>query len=208
MRIRCFLIDSTEEVEASLRRYHLDYEKKDPCPLPGRARHSASVSIGREPVVRDEQGYICNSVRNQVPHDDPRWPTQCECGYVFREEDEWRKDSDLIYRRADTGEAFPLRSAPAGAMWYAPWLDDLYTPQGEHNLMVMTPGGEWCVDGQASNCTMKEDFNQKQHHCWVRSGTPPDVTAGKDGPTCSAGAGSIQCREYHGFLRNGYLEDA
>lgn len=29
----------------------------------------------------------------------------------------------------------------------------------------------------------------------------------KDGNTCGAGAGSIAQKRYHGFLRNGYLED-
>jgi hypothetical protein len=69
--------------------------------------------------------------------------------------------------------------------------------------MVMLPNGiEWMIDGQASNCTRPNE----DHFCWVRTGEPPNVTVGKDGNTCAAGAGSIQARDYHGFLRNGYLE--
>jgi hypothetical protein len=157
--------------------------------------------------VRDEHGSICNGLKKKTPHDDPRWPTTCTCGYTFREEDEWQRNVDQIYRRVDTGEEMTLPDAPAGAMWYAPWLDQFHTPQGPHNLIVKTPGGEWAIDSQSSNCGLQEDRKQEQHHCWVRSGTPPDVNVDKDGKTCSAGAGSIQCGSYHGFLRHGWLEE-
>lgn len=69
-------------------------------------------------------------------------------------------------------------------------------------LSVMTPGGVWRIDSRASNCTMPYDY---EHRCWVRHGTPPLVTVDKDGNTCAAGAGSIQCGDYHGFLRDGKL---
>lgn len=208
-RIRCFLIKATPEVEVYLRRYRLSQKDvlEAKCPDPY-GYHTASVLIGREPAQYDEQGYICNGIgkKNAVPHDDPRWPTRCACGYTFQEEDEWQKDVHQIYRREDTGEEYILRNVPPGAMWEAWWLDSMHKPQGPHNLMVKTPGGEWAIDSQASNCTLKEDYKQEKHHCWVRTGTPPNVTVGKDGPTCSAGAGSIQCGSYHGFLRNGWLE--
>ncbi len=208
-RIRCFLLEPTERVRVKLRRY-ASSEKAGPCPdYPGKySYHTISVPYQEEPVERDTKGYITNGVGPTLPHDDARWPKECACGYTFREEDEWQHFSEQVYRRADTSEELTLRDAPAGAMWHAPWLDTMYVPQGEHNLMVKTPGGEWAVDSQANNCTMKDDYKQELHHCWVRTGTPPDVTAGKlGGATCSAGAGSIQCGSYHGFLRSGYLED-
>lgn len=68
-------------------------------------------------------------------------------------------------------------------------------------LHVICPNGEhWNIDGRASNCTMPKD---KEHRCWVRTGEPPNITVGKGGHTCSAGAGSIHAGNYHGFLRNG-----
>lgn len=42
-----------------------------------------------------------------------------------------------------------------------------------------------------------------EHRCWIRHGEPPLITVDKNGLTCAAGAGSIQCRDYHGFLRDG-----
>ncbi len=208
MRIRCFFLEPTDRVRVSLRRYANEKDRGN-CPLyPGKwSYHTTLVAIGEEPIERDDRGYISNGLKAPEPHDDPRWPTQCQCGYAFQEDDEWQRFTEQIYRRTDTDEEMTIRDAPAGAMWYAPWLDDMYVPQGPHCLMVKTPGGEWNVDGCANNCTMKDDWKQEQHHCWVRSGEPPNITAGKDGPTCSAGAGSIQCGHYHGFLRNGWLED-
>lgn len=206
-RIRCFMLEATDRVLVKLRRY----SKEQTCPLPGCGGfHQAAMRIEDEPAEFDAgyPGVISNSGEPVAPHDDPRWPRACACGYTFQEEDVWQRFTELIYRRVDTGEETTLRDAPPGAMWEAPWLDEMFVPQGPHNLEVMTPGGIWAIDGRANNCTMPEDHRQEKHHCWVRSGTPPDVTAGKnDGPTCQAGAGSILCGSYHGFLRNGYLED-
>lgn len=69
-------------------------------------------------------------------------------------------------------------------------------------LTVKTPGGRWVIDSRASNCGSPYDYN---HRCWIRQGVPPHITVDKNGPTCSAGAGSIQCGDYHGFLQNGAL---
>lgn len=205
-RIQCFFLHPTGRVSVKLRRYG---HQSNPCPLyPGKySYHNAMQFIEEEPEEHNEQGYVSNDLKATLSHDDPRWPVQCACGYVFQEGDEWQRFSEAIYRRTDTGEEMTIRDAPPGAMWYAWWLDEFYVPQGPHCLMVKTPGGEWCIDSQANNCTIPDDRRQEQHHCWVRTGEPPNVTAGKGGPTCSAGAGSIQCGSYHGFLRNGYLED-
>ena len=109
-----------------------------------------------------------------------------------------------LYATAD-GKRYILNDAPAGAMYYAPWLEDMgwKGPDGKC-LIVVTPGGSWVVDSMASNCTKREDT---VHRCWVRHGTPPLITVDKNGLTCGAGAGSIQSGKYHGFLRNGFLEE-
>lgn len=123
------------------------------------------------------------------------------------------------WRRLGEKRWLKLDSLPVGAMWFAPWMDDLYKPQLEHVLVVKTPGGDWCIDGEANNCTMpnkpidgsKNRYKryQEDHHCWIIHGTPPEITVDKDGTTCGAGAGSIgQGNRYHGFLRNGHLVDA
>lgn len=73
---------------------------------------------------------------------------------------------------------------------------------GWHLHVVLPNGHPWDVDGRASNCDRRDD---RTHRCWVRDGIPPNVTAGKGGNTCSAGAGSILAGDYHGFLRSGVL---
>lgn len=120
--------------------------------------------------------------------------------------------SNGLYRRADTGETTTLAAAPVGAMWDASWYREqakdgvnprlFWAPVEGVNLIVKTPGGDWYVDGRASNC----DQPDRPHRCWVRHGTAPDITVDKNGDTCGAGAGSIQQGSYHGFLRNGWLE--
>lgn len=73
---------------------------------------------------------------------------------------------------------------------------------GPHLIVICPNGGTWNVDSRASNCTMPYDY---EHRCWIRHGIPPNVTVDKNGNTCQAGAGSIKCGDYHGFLRNGVL---
>lgn len=203
-RIRCFFLEHTGRVQVYLRRYQSSLNHTE-CPDHG--YHDAQTSLGEEPEERSERGYISNGTKSMLPHDDPRWPIACSCGYTFQEHDHWQRNVDSLYQRTDTQEETTIRNAPVGAMWDAWWMNDFCQPQGKHNLAVKTPGGDWMIDSQASNCTMKDDRMQEHHHCWVRTGEPPDVTAGKDGVTCGAGAGSIQCGSYHGFLRGGWLED-
>jgi hypothetical protein len=136
---------------------------------------------------------------------DPSWPTHCACGYEFEENDARQVFRESIWERQDTGEEVTLRDAPVGAMWNAYWLNDVkgYIGPDGQSLYVKTPGGDWCIDGIASNCTRRED---RVHKCWVRHGDAPNITVDKNGDTCAAGAGSIICGSYHGFLRGGFLE--
>jgi hypothetical protein len=75
---------------------------------------------------------------------------------------------------------------------------------GRHLMVVLPNGISWDVDSRASNCDKQDDTT---HRCWVRKGNPETepVTAGKDGPTCTAGAGSIASGDYHGYLQAGIL---
>lgn len=114
------------------------------------------------------------------------------------------------FRNLETGEVL-VAPLPPGAMWYA---SESYSegvgnpgPDGRH-LYVMTPGGMWGIDGSAANCTRPTE--RKQHHCWVRHGEPPNVTIDKNGETCGCGCSigvPYPDMKYHGFLRNGYLEE-
>ena len=71
---------------------------------------------------------------------------------------------------------------------------------GRHLHAVCPNGCHWDIDSRASNCGLPGDT---EHRCWIRSGEPPNVNVDKNGRTCSAGAGSIVCSDYHGFLTAG-----
>lgn len=115
-----------------------------------------------------------------------------------------------IYRRADTGAETTLNDAPPGAIWRATWyegeeLHDRVVGQDGQSWCCKMPGGRtWLIDSRASNCGLPDDDT---HNCWIRHGVAPNFTVDKNGPTCSAGAGSIVVPGWHGFLRNGVLEE-
>lgn len=187
-RIKCFLIEKTDDRYSEL----VLIEPGD-CVEAGRY-HSARVEIG-----------FMGKDAAMPERSDPRWPKCCDrCKKEFGPESRRSMSMEVnFWRRVDTGEVKKLNEFPAGAMWYADWMGKFYNGPDGHVLIVRTPGGEWNVDSRASNCTMKTDDT---HKCWVRHGTAPEITVDKNGHTCAAGAGSILCGDYHGFLRNGYLE--
>jgi hypothetical protein len=194
--IRCFLLQPIEgRARIWLRRY--GGACKGPYPY-----HNAKVLIAANGPGR------ASSAPTQEELADPRWPTKCEhCDHVFGAGEERQVFSRCLYRRSDTGEETTIEDAPVGAMWDATWLHDSpqYCGPDGRCLVVKTPGGEWMIDSRARNCTLPDDTS---HKCWIRHGEPPDLTVDKNGKTCDAGAGSIQCGSYHGFLRNGHLVPA
>lgn len=197
--IKCFLVTPTGDGVMYLRRYSAGPEVICTGPM----RYHDAMNLAFEvPITTDKDGYWSHLQDYKISHEDPRWPQSCTCGYVFKETDTWQYFHDRI--ETDGITRWPHRQLPVGAMWWASWMPkNMYWDNKEDdNLMVITPGGEWCIDSRASNCTMKED---RLHRCWVRHGTPPDIHVDKGGQTCAAGAGSIQCGDYHGFLHHGSL---
>lgn len=193
--IRCFFLEPVEPVRTRrwLRRY--SHAK---CTGPY-SYHNAELLIGDIDGKVDEE-------RDAPPADETRWPEKCTCGYVFTGDDARQLFTEHLFRRADTGEVTTLREAPAGAMWFAPWFGDYPAyrgPDGKTLVVRLPPDGhDWIVDSRASNCTLPKD---DVHKCWIRHGTPPNITVDKRGVTCSAGAGSIKTPKWHGFLQNGVL---
>jgi hypothetical protein len=211
-----YWLEATDLVSVGLRRYRSSGGAGFTCED---GYHSALVFTGEAPAVFnnvDEFDRRTIAPRPATPHDDAAWPTHCQCGYEFVEDDEWQDWQELIYQRSDTGERFTLRSkqaydiggfpaAPPGACWDAWWMPGNWRGPDGIALMVRCPNGsDWHVDGRASNCGRPDD---KVHKCWVRHGDPraANVTVDKDGDTCAAGAGSIQAGDYHGFLQAGVL---
>ena len=187
--VACFWVDPTGEGVVTLRRFTLD---RDDCP--GDVRyHNAGVDLGeRRPQVRVNGDHGHDHWQHGPEPDeyagDSRWPTVCAaCPYVFDDrEDRWQVRVEQLYRRADGGEEYTLRTVPPGAMWDAwwyPWKGD----DGRSLCVALPPDGGldyWAVDGPSTDGGR-----------WTRTGVPPLVTANP----------SILTPRYHGFLRDGEL---
>lgn len=191
--IKCFLLKPTGFAARSLRRY----AGGSTCPGPA-GYHNAYAPLGvvSTEVAKGSKAWARTVSGDRWPHDDIRWPKACECGYVFRERDEWQVFVENEYGRQDTGEVMTLRSAPHGAMYLAEWMaghgSSIYMKRraGLPHLFVKTPGGEWDVDGPSSN-----------GNGWSWEGDPPNVTARP-----SIGMSFEDGRwKYHAYLTAGVL---
>lgn len=205
-------------------------------------RQLGTPAVGDTPACQAKHGF-CNAMifldeieeelgepheggrRYRVSYDPKRFPwdafpTKCEnCGQEMdKPERQVFTDDVFVVKTGPIAELeFVRREAPVGAMWHVTHYADIPDWCGRDGiaLNVVTPGGEWHVDGPANNCTKPDDH---VHRCWVRRGDPRTgyVHVDKDSTiqeTCEAGAGSIWInkdgpRDWHGFLYRGYLIDA
>jgi len=190
-RIQCLFLEPIGKAQVSLRRY-CGFNKSDEVrKCPGKmSYHNASIPIGVIQWSEDE-----GMGADDFPHDDPQWPTHCECGYEFDEEDNWQQNRNRLYGRSDNGEFTTIGDSPLGSMWYADWMPKVWRGPDGRTLIVRTPGGDWPIDGPATN--------SKKVPGWTRSGEPPNITARP-----SIGMGEAGTPEYyHAWLTNGELVD-
>lgn len=185
----------SDQARLWLRRFE-DLNNKGSCPS-ARGYHEAMVDFGCQPLrprYDEANKLVCYDAYDDLgpPMDDPRWPTHCECGYQFTNQDHPQVYYDVLYKLPD-GTMTTLQDLPPGAMWDAPWLEPLALNQypDRVTLHVRLPNGaDWFVDGPASN----------NPHGWTRTGVLPAVTV----------QGSIMSHNkpaYHGFLNHGVLEE-
>lgn len=149
-----------------------------------------------------------------------RWPSKCDhCDAVVPADGEIHRQ---VFRRTLYAPALAggtPRELQVGDLYFATWgecdkhggkcvLHRWTNCDGRH-LHCILPDGDlhhgWNIDGRASNCTLPDDTT---HRCWRRHGDPEKgerVHVDKNGETCNAGAGSIQSRDFHGFLHNGEI---
>jgi hypothetical protein len=102
----------------------------------------------------------------------------------------------------------PSGELEPGCLYYDDCLpEDYYWDNlvGPHLHAILPNGNHWNIDSRASNCTLPEE---RTHRCWCRHGDAPNITVDKNGITCSAGAGSIQSGDYHGFLKAGEFTES
>jgi hypothetical protein len=202
MPVKCFFIESTGNAREETVR-----TENGVCRLTGAEYHRATQAFRTFAFVpnRTWPEFVADW------SDKSQWPDRCGCGHIFTSACRDSVGGAEEWKRLDTGEAKQsIAEFPVGAMWLAKWYRNIKTGlygwdwdnQTEPPLCVRTPGGDWIIDSRANNCTLP---NERTHRCWIRHGVPPQITVDKAGFTCNAGAGSIQCGSYHGFLQNGYL---
>jgi hypothetical protein len=237
MGIKVFWLEPTELERVWLRRYRSNSVytpegeriERPGCPLPQGYHDNSVLIVDAQPhtghgIASPEQ-LEHMGVYDAPSNDDPRWPLHCECGYEFGDDDKRQVFRGRLYSGALDGKLYTLSDAPIGAMWDASWHrsdghGEPWTGPDGISLVVKTPGGDWTVDSEASNCT-RTQWGPKEidgvthekvwlgrtHYCWIRHGDPRtgNVHVDKNGDTCAAGAGSILSGNYHGFLHNGEL---
>lgn len=167
----------------------------------GKGYHNALNELIRSPVKQDWG--LGGSVM-AYPHDDPRWPKQCDhCGLAVPTDGTVAVEYQVFHKNLyntesgnpEPGDLFYVYDDPDFGCDYG-WTNC----DGKHLNAILPNGRVWDIDGRASNCTL---LNDKTHRCWIRHGEPPLLTVDKKGHTCSAGMGSIAVGSYHGFLRDG-----
>lgn len=221
MPFKVFWLEPTEMERVWLRRYRSSKHASPGCPLPFGYHNKSTLLKDRADGLVE---YLDDEKDPDRPSDDsPYWPTHCDCGYAFQEEDPRQVFNMRLYRGAPDGQLYTLHDAPPGAMWDATWAHTypwMVGPDGISLHVKLPNGHDWNVDCEASNCTKSQwapvpgepntrKWQGRTHYCWVRHGDPRAgiVHVDKGGTTCAAGAGSIMSGNYHGFLHNSYLTD-
>lgn len=215
-RATCFMLEIAPKGRRSLRRF-VSYNQAAKCAGPS-SYHNALTAIDEidmplpETQPEDSIGRLAYQepvVKEDFPHDDPRWPRGCPCGYVFQEADNWQVFVDRLWTDTRTGKLVTLEEAEPGAMWNAYWLLPFYAGPDGRCLMTKLPNGhQWCIDGMATNCGLAKGRPQGKW-CWNRQGEPPRVTVGRAScPNCGVGGGSIGAPGWHGYITDGELAPA
>ncbi len=172
------------------------------CPGRGNHFHRAEVVLREDGTKASEpfDGEF-RDLRDEIVE----WKCQ-HCGEVITTEDLIARTEGSGGRSGSYIPRYPTESGrpEPGDMYFVewgtcPWHDNC---DGKHLNVILPNGSHWDIDGQANNCPLKDE---RTHRCWVREGEPPNITVGKKGHTCAAGAGSIAVPGWHGFLRNGEL---
>lgn len=160
--------------------------------------HDASVVIGEdEPATPRNPDGTRPLTGRRIPHDDPRWPAACTgCGEPFAPSDEWQVNELDWYEGG--GQRFCWGTGnwdgPPGAMIRSPWRDAEGRPPA---WVVFLPNGTyWNTNDRASG-----EGNQIGGY-WDVTGTAPAITVS---PSINDTSPS---RPWHGWVRDGRLEDA
>ncbi len=193
--IYCFLIEDSGRDQVSFRRWtRRRADTTGDCPVHGR---HAAVRISFHRSEEPATSRISRHDDESFAPDDPRWPSTCECGYRFADDDHFHSLREPLYvgppPDQDAMMLVTLNQAPPGAIWRAPWLEEYRQSRGPdgHSYVCMLPTGPWLIDGVA-----------KGGKRWTRSGDPPRFTVRPS--VIHLRADSLEA--YCGLLTDGVVE--
>lgn len=199
----CHWWDRTGQVALYLRRYRHGAG----CPVSG--YHWSMAFVGAiDHADEDSHAGLPDPADYE---DDPRWPTACQCGEAFTDDDHWQVFTQRIYRRRGSDERVTQDGLPVGALYDAAWMPEK-GPDGISLVVVCPPAGAhnlWHADGPA----YPPDKSGPKWPAWSRTGDPtsepPTVTVSpsieigfsyRDGEHVAGGP-----HYYHGHLTDGVL---
>lgn len=173
MSIKVFFLERSNKVQQILRRYT---NAGGECGhLANHGYHNATIRLGVVEVPEMPEGeYHALETNTSVVYDngkvggvidlsDPRWPTQCACGYRFEDRANKQYAPQRLYQSVDTGELMTLRDAPVGAMWQTDYHDHT-GPDGKCLIVRIPQHHDWIVDSRASNCDSPCKFCGVPYH--------------------------------------------
>lgn len=159
--VRCFLMEATSVYTRFLKRWTTPSMQ---CPASRQGYHIGAVPIGTVRASQVQNGDVWD-------HADSRWPSLCDCGYIFEPVDYWAVHHQQLFVRPDTGFVSSLADAPAGAVWSVE--PATYPGPDGKSIAVKTPAGDWFLDHPAKDGTR-----------WTRRGEPPRLDVS---PACKLG---------------------
>lgn len=190
--IPLFIVEPAGTCRLSLRRFRHGRDE-------GGHYHDASVVIDENAVVSPDGPDGTKPVTDhRVPHDDPRWPTACPCGEAFTSEDSWQVNELDWYEGSGQRFAWGVGSWDGipGAVMRAPWRDIDGRPPAWH---VCLPNRTWWnTNDRAASAGPGNQLGPY----WTVSGEAPRFTVS---PSIDDQSPS---RPWHGWVRDGHLEDA
>jgi len=199
----------------------VDSDGKRACAASWKGYHDSKTFLRRVEGIAAEGTEPDSS--DSVPAE--AWPTACAfCGEAAPEHAVRHVSVSTVYRGTVDGEErvglqgkpgsrFGLR--PGDAFWatwfhshgeevgcHAGWTN--CADERGHLHLVLPDGHHFDCSSRAKNCSRPKD---KKHRCWSVEGTPEggDLSLGKGGDTCKAGAGSVDTGTWHGFVRDGLM---
>lgn len=225
--VRCFWTEHNGRGSIALRRYRSNSTSNvRECPGPY-GYHDASTRIGDGAYElrpwKHGDGLVWTAIDFSTDPsdyaDDPRWPAQCVCGYVFTDADTRQIFSEALYVGAPDGAAHQLRDLPVGAVYRSDWWGDHWDPPayaGAENptnaqfrrgpdgmiLSVVVPRyadatgtTEWCVDQRSNSGSF-----------WTRDSVPTGLKPGGFVPlNCNPSIFVFPPSGFHGWLHSGVL---